>query len=671
MFITYYIPTQLPEVNKLVRLALSSSRCILLSRMPGYGSYSDSNSQHMFPGYSRNRSYIPNYGFVNSEPGRSDPRYQHNTSRDSRYTQRHYHTNTTRNSYDYGEEDRRYPYRDQVDPYSDRNYTSRYHQSRSDMERRNSRSPTRRTYPNDAPNNHNRSSSPRRPPTGPKAYREHDNTPVPPPPPQKPSDEYIAIASQSPSRVPESSDLTRKLLIMDLNGTLLHRSAPPINRQKRKEFPPVDDRPRDANGRPLPRIRPVHPRPYMPAFRNYLFASDTKKWLDSMIWSSAQPHSVNDMVQKTFGDSQDQLLTIWARDTLGLTDEHYTRKVQTFKDLTKPWTELPDALSAKSKPQRVPSRGSSPYASPLLSSSQQLPPSSPPSSSPTEERSVHSALTTLLLDDSPRKAERQPYNHVCLPEYDGSRRAKDLELLELERARQSVAEEEKETTEHTEADTSLEPVESATEDHDLPESTEDNEGEAVSTKRKRKSKKNKRREALLADRRDPYSLEDGYDPMLLAVVGALDEIKRQANVAAWIHSGGLWGPPELKLREHTSEPSLGETQGTENNAVSSATVAAEVSDGDGSDLSVDMDGGQKEKSRKQRVGQDKVGQKPDTELSGYVGEGTGANQELTDETASVTPIPPTMWFEHASTFLYWAKRGRGVLEQMGIPIEHG
>ena len=42
-----------------------------------------------------------------------------------------------------------------------------------------------------------------------------------------------------------------------------------------------------------------------------------------MIWSSAQPHSVNDMVGKTFGQSKDGLLTIWARDTLGLTDEHY------------------------------------------------------------------------------------------------------------------------------------------------------------------------------------------------------------------------------------------------------------------------------------------------------------------------------------------------------------
>lgn len=306
-------PIQYPKANKLARLAL-------LSRMPGYGSYSDANSQHMFPGFSRNRSYIPNYGFVdvNTDTYRPNHQHQHHSSGGGDYSHsRHYHRNNAQDYYEH--RDRRYPYRDQGDSYREHSDISQEYRARSppNMDRRDSRSPTRRISLDDYPNN--RSSSPRRPPTGPKAYREHDNTPVPPPPPQKPSDEYLAIASQSPKKLSESSDSTRKLLIMDLNGTLLHRAAPP----KRKDFPAVDDRPRDSNGRPLPRLRPVHPRPYMPAFRNYLFAQETKQWLDAMIWSSAQPHSVDDMVQKTLGDFKDELLTIWARDTLGLTDEHY------------------------------------------------------------------------------------------------------------------------------------------------------------------------------------------------------------------------------------------------------------------------------------------------------------------------------------------------------------
>ena len=113
---------------------------------------------------------------------------------------------------------------------------------------------------------------------------------------------------------------------------------------------------------------------------------------------------------------RENLVAIWARDTLGLTPGEYReyltftpllpafyshfpyihsnsnlpdRKTQTTKDLTKPWTQLP------------------------LTSS--LSPSQP-----------HSAKTTLLLDDSPLKAHLQPYNHVCIQEYASGLRGKDL-----------------------------------------------------------------------------------------------------------------------------------------------------------------------------------------------------------------------------------------------------
>lgn len=242
-----------------------------------------------------------------------------------------------------------------------------------------------------------------------------------------------------------------------------------------------------------------------------------------------------------------------------------------------------------------------------------------------------------------------------------------MELLELEKARQSLVEEESEAAEpleeQPEAETPLESVDSATEN---PESAVDNDVEASTKKRKRKSKKNKRRAALLADERDPYSLEDGYDPTLLAVVGVLDEIKSQDNVAAWIHSGGLWGPPELKLQEQYSSEEMKSTDEEVNPDVDDAEVS------DGSNLSVDGGDERKEKRRRRKeISQNEAPQDPPTQSSGHVGEGTGANQELTDETAATTSTPPTMWFEHMTTLLYWAKRGKDVLEQMEIPIEHG
>lgn len=73
-----------------------------------------------------------------------------------------------------------------------------------------------------------------------------------------------------------------------------------------------------------PRLRSVHPRPYMPAFRAYLFAPSTRPWLDVMVWSSAQPHSVADMVDHCFGERKTELRAVWARDTLGLSKDNYS-----------------------------------------------------------------------------------------------------------------------------------------------------------------------------------------------------------------------------------------------------------------------------------------------------------------------------------------------------------
>jgi NLI interacting factor-like phosphatase len=135
-------------------------------------------------------------------------------------------------------------------------------------------------------------------------------TPRPSPPPSPgPSSPYLEFASTSSKTL---SAPTRKLLVLDLNGSLLLRSPRP---------------PKSYRGhhqhRQHPAPRRVMRRPYLTTLRAYLFASQTRAWLDVMVWSSAQPHSVEDMVLHAFGKDRTWLVAIWARDTLGLEEGHY------------------------------------------------------------------------------------------------------------------------------------------------------------------------------------------------------------------------------------------------------------------------------------------------------------------------------------------------------------
>lgn len=167
----------------------------------------------------------------------------------------------------------------------------------------------------------------------------------PPSPPKilHPSPSYLAT-SLIPSTPLQNPCTQRKLLILDLNGTLLIRPKRrlPIESYLRKG---------QRSSAPGPRFLPVHPRPYMPTFKQYLFlghrpidsdgrhqqGEGTKAWLDVMVWSSAQPHNVGNMVEKCFGVVADNnvdvvekekersgdLVAVWARDTLDLTDVQY------------------------------------------------------------------------------------------------------------------------------------------------------------------------------------------------------------------------------------------------------------------------------------------------------------------------------------------------------------
>ncbi|ORY93928.1 HAD-like domain-containing protein [Syncephalastrum racemosum] len=152
-----------------------------------------------------------------------------------------------------------------------------------------------------------------------------------------PSREYEMIAAQ-PSRTRKHPQ--DQLLILDLNGTL-------VSRTKRNQG--------------------MYVRPYADEFLDHIF-----RHYKVMVWSSAQPQSVDNMLQ-LFGRHERRLAKVWDRTKFNLSPQEYHRKTVTIKDLEEVWK----AFGGK-----------------------------------------YDATNTIMLDDSPAKAVLQPYNSVHLTEFD-------------------------------------------------------------------------------------------------------------------------------------------------------------------------------------------------------------------------------------------------------------
>lgn len=332
----------------------------------------------------------------------------------------------------------------------------------------------------------------------------------------------------------------------------------------------------------------------MPAFREYLFTSETREWLDTMIWSSAQPHSVQDMVDRVFGADSDALVAVWDRKSLGLSSAEYHQKTATTKDLSKPWQLLRLDIS----PDVV----------------------DPETESSTPNPTLHSALTTLLLDDSPHKAALQPYNHVCIPEYDSPRRKLDLDALAVGR------------------------LELRTESRSQLDYHRCEPGLRVN------------RQATWSDAAQVDT--EPLDTTLLAVVGILDEIKRQSNVAGWIRAGGLWG------------------KGNNSHAAASPSAASPLpSKQTRSSHEQPTESAKRRGKRRQSevVTTTGFGQTP-VAVDGDDSAGNDAytTSELATATTSETKLgSSSLWFEDPSTVAYWVARGRRALDELGIASEHG
>ncbi|TKA55838.1 hypothetical protein B0A49_12998 [Cryomyces minteri] len=199
-------------------------------------------------------------------------------------------------------------------------------------------------------------------------------TPLPVP---KPTATYLSQASQEPQRLASARPL---LIIIDLNGTLIHR----------------------------PKHRPTSfkARPHVPDFLSYLIANYT-----CLVWSSAQPQNVKALCAQLFTPAQRaQLVGEWGRDTLGLNKLQYSNKVQVYKQLER-WVWANEKV-AQSHPQAAQGRR-------------------------------WTQRNTILIDDSEVKATSEPHNLVQIDEFEGKKEQMTTDVLSqvvgyLEEARWQV-----------------------------------------------------------------------------------------------------------------------------------------------------------------------------------------------------------------------------------------
>ncbi|KAH7333950.1 hypothetical protein B0J17DRAFT_674790 [Rhizoctonia solani] len=383
-----------------------------------------------------------------------------------------------------------------------------------------------------------------------------------------PSTEYLALSEIESTRLPPNSDKpeSRKLLVLDLNGTLVLRS------------------PRNYQG-----PRTVMPRPFSKTFKEYLFRDGSH--LDVMVWSSAQPHSVDSMLDSFFGPDRSHLVGVWARDTLGLSSENYSQKVQTIKDLDTIWNApvgLPPPVKVMppppmailtDDPTSVP--GYDPTKPPpkpkkLIYNSFQLKSESVgetgesdrtgyfetphvklddpiPGLSATDPdvrtveslrpNGLYSALNSLLLDDSALKAHLQPYNHLTLPEYTADLQARDMRR---QNAVEALAGEKLVVAE-----------DDVGEDHGIKVgergSSVDMDGEDLRPNDLESEHRNNRGQTK-------HLRAAPYDKTLLAVIGVLDAVQYESSLVGWMKAGGMRPSEEEMERVATLFPEQDKSQ---------------------------------------------------------------------------------------------------------------
>jgi hypothetical protein len=169
----------------------------------------------------------------------------------------------------------------------------------------------------------------------------------------EPTTTYLQTASLPSAMLPEPKHI---LVVMDLNGTLLHRP----NRKQPKSF---------------------RERPFARAFLEYCV-----KTFKLVVWSSARPENVSAMCDALLNkDLRGNVVAVWGRDRFGLSLSDYNIRVQCYKRLTTVWS---DPLIRASHPDAA-------------------------------NGGCWDQTNTVLVDDSLEKARSEPHNFIQVPEFAG------------------------------------------------------------------------------------------------------------------------------------------------------------------------------------------------------------------------------------------------------------
>lgn len=177
---------------------------------------------------------------------------------------------------------------------------------------------------------------------------------------------------------------------------------------------------------------------------------------------------------------------------------------------------------------------------------------------------------------------------------------------------------------------------------------------SVSKKRKRKGGREAEPVPCGAD---PI-LEAKYDETLLAIVGILDEVKHQSNVASWVKANGLWGPYPL---QGLINANLGEFPDDH--------IRDDREDAAASSDSGSADSGRRGERKKKRG--DAVADVSEVRVVGKPRDG-GSPYAIPDERrGQMNTSESPLWFDNPPTMRYWVGRGRNALKTLEIPIEHG
>jgi len=179
------------------------------------------------------------------------------------------------------------------------------------------------------------------------------------------------------------------------------------------------------------------------------------------------------------------------------------------------------------------------------------------------------------------------------------------------------------------------------------EDEEEDPGTAKKHKRKarKKDKMNKKRAEKKSWRANEQArgLGGEYDEMLLAVVGILEAVKVQGNVAGWTRRGGLMMGQEVLVDSSAKKRRLSD--------------GAEFSDSPGIPPPLSSS------SSSQPLLEDDASRSDVTAITPSAVTGIPMNQSNAEETS--------IWFEDQELVEWWADKGRVALDGLGIEVVSG